>query len=914
MPSQQSLTMATGKDVHRGIRIVSFNMHGFTQGRVAIDEIITESSPDVFLLQEHWLTPSNLNKFDDAFTDYFTFGCSAMSKTLESGILRGRPYGGIMIMIKNNLRPFTETIYCSERYAIIRIGNCVIVDVYLPCVGSDDRALVVDDILTECWMWCERFSSCNIIFAGDFNADLSKFDVVSAMINAYIADHALNRCDVLFHKDNLITYDNTALNQHSCIDYFLTSSGDIVTEFDVLDPNLNFSDHYPVTVMCKINFPLNCNKSKQCGNASVTHVTQLRWDHADLASYYSYTGCYLQPVLDKVDLITAYFDNSESIDYAHAVNVLYADIVDILVSAANAYVPKHQSNFYKFWWDAEMSLLKDESIESNEEWKAAGKPRYGPIFDRRQACRLRYRRRIRETNRSTQSVYTNDLHECLLSKNGPSFWKCWRSKFETRNKCIQVDGSIDSEVVANKFANHFHKAYSCNNTSRAAELYSEYRTNRCNYQGLPLTEDFNVELVSRVIYNMKRGKAADLDSLTAEHLLFSHPILPCLLARLFNLILRCNYVPSTFKFSYTIPIPKLQDCRTKAVTTDDFRGIAISPIISKIYEHCILDRFGHFLRTSDNQFGFKKGRGCTTAIYTVRKSIEYFVGGGSTVNICSIDLSKAFDKVNHHALFVKLMKRHIPNELLSVLENWLGDCHTCVKWNDATSRFIKIDFGVRQGSVLSPYLFAVYVDDIVTRLHVSQRCFIALYADDILIYAPSITELQNIVNICELELRSIDMAINAKKSCTMRIGPRHDTKCTNIIINNQNLPWVDEIRYLGIFIVRSCKVKISLDNAKRSFHRSLNAIFGKVGRIASEEVVLHLVHSKCLPILLYGLEACPLTKTDCRRLDFVVMRFLMKLFCTSNSDIVNDCRRYFDFKLPSETIQLRTDKFLLKLS
>jgi len=62
-----------------------------------------------------------------------------------------------MIMVKNNLRTFTETIYCSERFAIIRIANCVIVNVYLPCAGSDDRVLIVDDILTECWSWCERY-------------------------------------------------------------------------------------------------------------------------------------------------------------------------------------------------------------------------------------------------------------------------------------------------------------------------------------------------------------------------------------------------------------------------------------------------------------------------------------------------------------------------------------------------------------------------------------------------------------------------------------------------------------------------------------------------------------------------------------------------------------------------------------
>jgi len=90
---------------------------------------------------------------------------------------------------------------------------------------------------------------------------------------------------------------------------------------------------------------------------------------------------------------------------------------------------------------------------------------------------------------------------------------------------------------------------------------------------------------------------------------------------------------------------------------------------------------------------------------------------------------------------------------------------------------------VRQGSALPPCLFAIYVDDMITRLYVSERSLIVLYADDILIFAPSLQELQNIVNNCELELLSIDMAINTKKSYTMRIGPRHDIKCGNITIN-----------------------------------------------------------------------------------------------------------------------------------
>jgi len=77
-----------------------------------------------------------------------------------------------------------------------------------------------------------------------------------------------------------------------------------------------------------------------------------------------------------------------------------------------------------------------------------------------------------------------------------------------------------------------------------------------------------------------------------------------------------------------------------------------------------------------------------------------------------------------------------------------------------------------------------------------------------------------------------------------------------------------------------------LDHAKRSFYRAANAIFGKVGRVASEEVTLHLIKSKCIPVLLYGLEVCPLNKSQIASLDFVINRFFMKLFNTNNMEII----------------------------
>ena len=270
------------------LTIVSYNMHGFFQGCPAIDNIIANFSPDVIALQEHWLTPSDFNKFDDRFPDYFTFGSSAMSNTVETGILRGRPFGGTIIMVNNRLKKHTTNIASSERYGAIKIGDCVIVNVYLPCSGTENIMLIIDDVFTDCISWCERFPDCNYVMAGDFNADLQQSWLASKLIDSFISQHGLHRSDLLFNKSDNITYDNLALKHSSTIDYIVSSSKDIFLNFAVLDPDINFSDHYPIIATCRV---LISARSHMVSDASaISDVTVFRWDHADLSSYYEYTG------------------------------------------------------------------------------------------------------------------------------------------------------------------------------------------------------------------------------------------------------------------------------------------------------------------------------------------------------------------------------------------------------------------------------------------------------------------------------------------------------------------------------------------------------------------------------------------------------------------------------------------------
>ena len=114
---------------------------------------------------------------------------------------------------------------------------------------------------------------------------------------------------------------------------------------------------------------------------------------------------------------------------------------------------------------------------------------------------------------------------------------------------------------------------------------------------------FSVEEVDNVVFKyMKRGKAAGIDNITLDHISFSHPAIITHLCRLFNLLLKHEYVPNEFGVGIIIPLVK--DKRGDICNSKNYRGITVSPVITKIFELCMLHEFDGFFRTNDLQFGF----------------------------------------------------------------------------------------------------------------------------------------------------------------------------------------------------------------------------------------------------------------------------------------------------------------------
>ena len=290
------------------------------------------------------------------------------------------------------------------------------------------------------------------------------------------------------------------------------------------------------------------------------------------------------------------------------------------------------------------------------------------------------------------------------------------------------------------------------------------------------------------------------------------------------------------------------------------------------------------------------------------------------MNICFLDMSKAFDKVKHSVLYLKLMKNKVPATLIRILISWYNCSEAFVRWGSSISYVFKLSCGVRQGGVLSPILFSLYVNDIIVKLKESKLgCCVdgmyigcILYADDIVLLSPSLYTLQKMINICLDEAVVIDMKFNPRKSAIMRVGSRYNTECEPILIDCNPIEFVNRAKYLGIYLLSSKSFKIHIHESKVKFFRAFNGLYHKCALAKPETVILELVNSYCKPHLLYGIESLNLLKSEINKLSNAWTCAISKIFHVTG-DNVNTVCKMFD-ELPFFlVIALRKMNFLFNL-
>ena len=553
---------------------------------------------------------------------------------------------------------------------------------------------------------------------------------------------------------------------------------------------------------------------------------------------------------------------------------------------------QRQGYLFKHYWDNDLNDLKCRSIEANTLWIECGRPRSGPVYQQWRSAKYTYKRAVRSKQREANLYVSNELNDCLLNKDANQFWKVWNSKMNMKTCLPQcIDGVTDSSDVAKIFAGSFEEACQPNSDSQYNRLRDTFNQRILNYSPVNnLNCSITIELVEKCISKLKNRKAAGIDRIEAEHLKFAHPIVCVKLCDLFNKILSFGKVPQLFGSGLIIPVPK--DKSGELCNSKNYRGITLSPVISKLLELCLLDIYGDYLYSNNLQFGFKSKLSCNHAPYVMRKTTEYFVSRGSTVNICSLDIHKAFDKVNHFGLFIKLMDRNVPRNFLLILINWYGLCSGIVKWNSCISQLFYLRCGVRQGGVLSPVLFAVYVNDLICKLVQSNSgCYIGgvnvcclFYADDMVLLTGSVCKLQKMLNICSVEMEFLDLKFNVGKCHLLRVGRCFQNECGSVSINGTAVGRVDSLSYLGVNILAGKHWRIDITTRRQKFFRSVNNICRK-SALFSEPVLHHLISSYCKPVLVYNIAGANCNKTILNKIEHAWNCALYKVYGVSGTNL-----------------------------
>jgi len=216
-------------------------MHGYNLGIGCLTDICSVS--DVVLLQEHWLFPDNLHVLSNIHNEFLYYANSAMEKKLTNGVFRGRPFGGVAILVRKTLACCTTLITNVDRLIIVKIGNVYVTNVYLPDSSVCNRDGIVSDICGQIEANVSFTADTVVVLGGDFNLEFVNGKSCSKDFDSFIADYDLMICDSKFGDNANYTYCHESRGCSSWIDHFVVSRYlyDRVTKAEIIETGSNLS-------------------------------------------------------------------------------------------------------------------------------------------------------------------------------------------------------------------------------------------------------------------------------------------------------------------------------------------------------------------------------------------------------------------------------------------------------------------------------------------------------------------------------------------------------------------------------------------------------------------------------------------------------------------------------------------------
>jgi exonuclease III len=440
---------------------------------------------------------------------------------------------------------------------------------------------------------------------------------------------------------------------------------------------------------------------------------------------------------------------------------------------------------------------------------------------------------------------------------GNNLWKAVRIATDKPQKNIPetIEGDDGKHSNDSSQASAFAEFFSnkINNLKNDVAVDDEVYNGTRKIFGIYDDDWITEELVSKVIDDLKAKRSQGYDRCPVVMLKDGKQELLTIITILMRKVIINGAVPEQWKIAKVIPLHKKGS--TKKV--ENYRPISNLSAITKIFERLLLWRFRYIEQeencdiTGSAQHGFKKNRGTETACLEIQSRIAQECDLGNYVSMSSLDLSAAFDVVDHELLKKRMLVMGFPSQIVATISDWLKDRYFYCEVNGKNSRLMELNCGTVQGSILGPVLFAIYIsplEDIVEGL--------VTYADDNYNISSGATEelsLSGCVRESEKMITWMNksgLCINTSKTeiCTFH---DKDVRIKEIELNGATLVVKSEIKVLGLIFDTKLNWTQQVGKAITNANKAKQAI-KIISRYFNSEELLKLATAYFYSRLYYG--------------------------------------------------------------
>ena len=804
---------------------------------------------DIVFLQETWLIDSEFHIISSIDKTFYVRAMSAMNTSSQA--VRGRPYGGTGILWRKELGDCNILDSDEPRIMCLELKNdthCILlINVYLPYDSYDN----LDEfmfLLSKVNSIIENHPSSHACVIGDFNANTSHDSLFGKELVRFCNNEHLIIADNLLCNDSTFTFYSDAHNSVSWLDHVVVSENvfNAIMSIEV-DYSYVTSDHFPMFITLNLS-----TVRVECMDRGLSG-SKVQWDKLsdnDIDKYRLLTDSNIKNVSINHSLLLCDDVNCKNHAHISAVDLLYKDIKCVLLDSAQEFSKGNCTREHKqiAGWKEYCSIAHREARSAFLHWVSCGKPRAGVVFDEMRSTRAYFKLTLRKC-RSDQNIVKSDmLAKEFLSKDNVHFWK-EVNKLKgslSHTLAFTVDSVSGQNNICTMWQKHYQGILNSSSNSNAKNSVIKKINNCTTYKPIEFVEVFNC------VRSLKNGKSCGIDGLQSEHLKYATDRLSILLCFLFNAMIVHGYMCQ--ELMDTILIPIIKDKKGNLSSKDNYRPIALTSVLSKVLESIVLKQYHECFTTKCNQFGFKRDHSTDLCTFTFKQVIDYYNSKGSPVFICYLDASKAFDKINFWILFNKLIIRGLPLVIVRLLVFWYTKQKFIIRWGSSYSETFVASNGVRQGGVLSPHLFNLYMDDLSLKLNSSKiGCNVngtalnhLMYADDTVLIAPTAKALQYLILLCEEYAMKCEITFNIKKSVYMCIKPKSYSKMNvpQIFLNNRCIDLVHEYKYLGVLICDNMQDDGAINTQIRNLYARGNTLI-KHFKCCTDNVKCALFKSYC---------------------------------------------------------------------